>query len=773
MVILSAARRGASHDRRHLPTRTRPGTIVGDGHDTTAAMKSSPSDPSDPHAHIGSGSAPTPHSDLATGAGALPAGTRLQEFEIIGLVGEGGFSIVYRARDTLLGRDVALKEYLPASVATRSNAPKAGAFAEVGGVGGKVGKSGAGGVGNVVPRSQRHRETFELGLRSFVNEAQLLASFDHPSLVKVYRFWEENGTAYMVMPLYSGPTLREWLQCQSAPPSEAWLRAMLEPLLDALELMHANGCYHRDIAPDNVLLVQASAQGSSTHAAARVSTRASMHASASPSLDALALEMHPVLLDFGAARRVIGDATQALTVILKPGFAPIEQYADDPAMRQGPWTDIYALCALLYQAIHGKAPVPSVARLVNDRHVPARELAAGRYGSHLLEAIDAGMAVRPENRPASIAAFRALLTPDDPERTVLRTPASMPTPRVPPAAAADTANFSFDGLLRGLPERPPQAVAARAPVRAPTPVSPIASPLAPPLASPRAPPHASRTLASALIPGRRNWWPAAVTAGVVVAAGAASWLMLRSPAEAVLGVTAPAAPSMASAPPVTAESPAGEAAKPHASTSSASSTQGAQTPASAANTASTAPTSTDTPRPFSVGAVLEQIVAGADPTLTVTAQAAKPTLIIERDALRFSARASESGYVYVFNGGTDQAHFYLLFPNTLDKSNRIMAGRTLALPRDSKFTAAGPPGKNRIVVMVSRSPRDFTGTGLKTSSEGIPEFDLDAAARRWSPSVDGASEGTSPFVGTEACGAEATACPKGYGAAWFEVSEVR
>ena len=161
----------------------------------------------------------------------LPKGSRLQEFEIEELVGEGGFSIVYRARDTLLGRTVALKEYLPASLARR-------------------------GAGQVVePRSARHRVTFELGLHSFINEAQLLASFDHPSLVKVYRFWEENGTAYMVMPLYEGQTLVDWLLARNAPASEAWLRALLAPLLDALELMHRDHCYHRDIAPDNVLLL--------------------------------------------------------------------------------------------------------------------------------------------------------------------------------------------------------------------------------------------------------------------------------------------------------------------------------------------------------------------------------------------------------------------------------------------------------------------------------------------------------------------------------------
>ena len=161
----------------------------------------------------------------------LPLGHRLQEYVIEGLIGEGGFGIVYLARDTRLGRVVALKEYMPSSLATRAADHQ------------------------VSVRSARHRETFELGLRSFVNEAQLLAAFDHPSLVKVYRFWEEHGTAYMVMPYYQGPTLKQWLTEHGARPDEAWLLSLLHPLIDALELMHHERCYHRDIAPDNSLSV--------------------------------------------------------------------------------------------------------------------------------------------------------------------------------------------------------------------------------------------------------------------------------------------------------------------------------------------------------------------------------------------------------------------------------------------------------------------------------------------------------------------------------------
>jgi hypothetical protein len=282
----------------------------------------------------------------------LPEGTRLGEFEITGLIGEGGFGIVYLARDALLRRRVALKEYMPSSLAGRLT-------------------DGSG----VAVKSPRHAETFAAGLRSFVNEAQLLAQFDHPSLVKVYRFWEANGTAYMAMPYYEGPTLKAALAQRAEPPGEDEIRQWLDPLLDALDVLHRANCFHRDIAPDNVLLTKSG----------------------------------PLLLDFGAARRVIGDMTHALTVVLKPGYAPIEQYGDVPTMTQGPWTDLYAVAAVVRYAIVGKAPMPSVERLVSDRLEPLARIAAGRCSDRFLRAVDAALAMQPRDRPQSVEQWRALL----------------------------------------------------------------------------------------------------------------------------------------------------------------------------------------------------------------------------------------------------------------------------------------------------------------------------------------------------------------------------
>ena len=331
---------------------------------------------------------------------ALPIGTRMGEFEIIGLVGEGGFGIVYLAQDHSLQRKVALKEYMPASLAARGE------------------------DASVMVRSERHQETFELGRRSFVNEARLLAQFDHPSLLKVYRFWEANGTAYMAMPYYDGRTLRDMLRNTPEPLDEARLKQLLSPVMDALEIIHAENCFHRDIAPDNIMLLR---------------------------------DERPVLLDFGAARRVISDVTQALTVILKPGYAPIEQYAEMPGMKQGAWTDIYALAAVMYFAITRKLPPPSVSRIVQDAYEPLATIAAGRYSARLLQGLDQCLSVKPEGRPQSIAAMREALgmqmtsTPVAPPAAVVK-PAPNPriTPQPPRGNKPDPAAVSGNAGNRGV-----------------------------------------------------------------------------------------------------------------------------------------------------------------------------------------------------------------------------------------------------------------------------------------------------------------------------------
>jgi serine/threonine protein kinase len=294
------------------------------------------------------GSTPEPFGSGHT----LAPGHTLRTYRVERVVGEGGFGIVYLAFDLSLERRVAVKEYLPSAIAARASDGR-----------------------TVAIQSPAHVPTFAAGLKSFVNEARLLARFDHPALVKVHQFWEDNGTAYMAMPFYEGPTLKAALRSLGRPPTDAEVRAWLDPLMDALDVLHAENCYHRDIAPDNILVTPAG----------------------------------PLLLDFGAARRVIGDMTHALTAVLKPGFAPIEQYGDMPGRGQGPWTDIYALASTLYAAIGGVRPAPSVERLMHDRMKPLAQLAAGRFEPAFLATVDRALAIRPEDRPQTIGEFRALL----------------------------------------------------------------------------------------------------------------------------------------------------------------------------------------------------------------------------------------------------------------------------------------------------------------------------------------------------------------------------
>ncbi|HEU0203237.1 MAG TPA: TonB family protein [Burkholderiaceae bacterium] len=366
---------------------------------------------------------PPPDSGGRTAAGCLPRGYRLREFEIESVLGEGGFGVVYSALDSRLERRVAIKEYMPTALATRDDD-----------------------LSVQMRSSAPLRDAFQAGLRSFVNEAKLLARFEHPALVKVHQFWEEKGTAYMVMPYYPEPTLRVWIRSQRQAPDEVWVRTFLAAAMDAVETLHQGQCLHRDIAPDNMLVIDGS---------------------------------KPLLLDFGAARRVIGDLTQALTVVLKPGFAPVEQYADTDSMKQGPWTDVYGLAAVAYFMVTGKAPVPAVSRMLADDLVPAKRAAQGRYSDTLLDAIDAGLAVRPFNRIQSIAELRQRLAgvrADEEQfaETVLMVDALLPagdetTAPAPTRPAAPTTPGAATTLTRRVapqtlaPARRTAAPATRAP----------------------------------------------------------------------------------------------------------------------------------------------------------------------------------------------------------------------------------------------------------------------------------------------------------------------
>jgi hypothetical protein len=283
--------------------------------------------------------------------GALPAGSRLRGYEILAVLGHGGFGVTYRARDTTLGRDVAIKEYLPTSVAVREDGT------------------------TVLPRSTALAEEFHWGRDRFLEEARILARLDGaPAIVRVFDFLEANGTAYMVMALLDGEPLEQRLM-RDGPLSQPAVESILYPLLDGLEAVHATGFLHRDIKPANIML---DARGA------------------------------PTLIDFGASRAAMAGRTTAMTAIFTPGYAPAEQFT---SAKQGPWTDIYGLCAALHYAIVGRPPPSAFDRMVNDTYEPLTKLSPPGFSSRLLSSIDAGLAMQASDRPQSIADWRTMLGP--------------------------------------------------------------------------------------------------------------------------------------------------------------------------------------------------------------------------------------------------------------------------------------------------------------------------------------------------------------------------
>lgn len=499
-----------------------------------------------------------PDSASAENLETLREGSMIGEFEIIGVIGEGGFGTVYLATDHSLQRRVALKEYRPAALATRQGHA-------------------------VVVRSQRHSEAFEAGLRSFLNEARTLARFDHPSLVRVYRVWQENSTAYMAMALCEGRPLTAIVRDHPEEVNEAWLRGVLGPLLEAVETLHGVEIFHRDIAPDNIIIQENGA---------------------------------PVLLDFGAARQIASGVTQALTVILKPGYAPIEQFADDPSMKQGPWTDIYALGAVLYFSINGKAPPNSVARLVNDPLKGLADSLPAEYSSGFRNAIQAALAVRPDDRLKSIPELRARLG------LPAYTPAVRPGMRPAVGGTGGGATtVTMMGATKPKPVRrvvdeqstvlmPRKTVAAppAKPVRgaavssAEITAAPSPSTVAPMTIAPLQPKH------DAASGNAMRKTPLVISAVAVVVAGIAVAVMLRNQAP----------PNSAASPPAAATAPsAAPAAQPSPVISPAST--GAETKAAGTPSAPAPPTIPTTATSAPAAQPSAPVAAGATPGSATTA----------------------------------------------------------------------------------------------------------------------------------------------------------
>ena len=280
---------------------------------------------------------------------ALPQGSRLEGYEVVRVLGMGGFGMTYLGFDDNLDIAVAIKEYLPGDLARRD------------------------GSLTVNPRSTDDASDFQWGLDRFLSEARDLARFDHPNIISVRRFFKAHGTAYIVMDYAEGKTLSELLK-QEGQMTEARVKEILLPLLDGLEDVHQSGLLHRDIKPGNIIIKD---------------------------------NGQPVLIDFGAARQQTGARSRSMTAIVTPGYAPPEQYSSKS--KQGTWTDIYALAAVAYRMLTGIQPEDSPDRMMDDELVPASQTGKGQASPSFLKAIDQALSLNGQDRPQDIAAFRAAL----------------------------------------------------------------------------------------------------------------------------------------------------------------------------------------------------------------------------------------------------------------------------------------------------------------------------------------------------------------------------
>jgi len=269
----------------------------------------------------------------------LPVGSELHGYRIEQVLGSGAFGITYLARHQYLSSLHVIKEYLP-DCAMREHSRS-----------------------TVSPKSSSDRDLFDWGLKSFYKEAQLLHQLSHPHIVKVTDLFEANGTAYFVMPYLRGYTLHEWMK-NNPRPSQEELETIFVPLLEGLKYIHEKGLLHRDVKPENIYITD---------------------------------NTNPILIDFGSARMAIGQKSKALTQILTPHFAPIEQYASKGTYT--PAMDLYGFAGCMYQAITGDLPEEAPNRLTEDEQprLVGSEYEK-RYAGHFLQAIDKSLSVHARER---------------------------------------------------------------------------------------------------------------------------------------------------------------------------------------------------------------------------------------------------------------------------------------------------------------------------------------------------------------------------------------
>lgn len=281
---------------------------------------------------------------------ALPRDYKLHWYAIKSILGQGGFGITYLAYDLNLEREVAIKEYMPAEFAHRDEQYRVHAL------------------------NDEKQALYQWGLERFISEARTLSKFEHPNIVKVHAVFEENGTGYMVMSYEYGQSLQNMLDEHQTLEEDVLLR-VIRPLMSGLDVVHSHNFIHRDIKPDNIFIRK---------------------------------DGTPVLLDFGSARQSLSGESTNLTVLVTPGYAPVEQYYSN-SDEQGPWTDIYGMGATLYRAVTGTSLTNAVDRskLILNNHEDSYNTAMsegkGRYSPQFLAAIDIAIAFKPEDRPQNIS----------------------------------------------------------------------------------------------------------------------------------------------------------------------------------------------------------------------------------------------------------------------------------------------------------------------------------------------------------------------------------
>lgn len=295
----------------------------------------------------------------------LPSYTILAGKYLLGRVlGEGGFGITYIAWDLNRECRVAIKEYFPVGLATRDTRGREGESLTV-----MLGEQAA---------------YYRNGLRNFAEEGKNLARFHElPGIVSVRDFFQDNETAYIVMDYVEGMNLKQYLtnyyahNGEHAPMNEKQVLRMMQPVLDSLIEVHKTGVIHRDISPENIICGR---------------------------------DGRITLIDFGAARVATGNETRSLTIMLKHGYAPPEQYQSHG--KQGAWTDIYAICATMYHMMSGYLPAESIDRVFEDS-LPALEAVNPQISKTVSDIIKKGMSVRIEDRYQTVEEMCQLLYPKE------------------------------------------------------------------------------------------------------------------------------------------------------------------------------------------------------------------------------------------------------------------------------------------------------------------------------------------------------------------------